>query len=91
MRNILFELYYGNIRSDDGMLLKDEAYQQAASQARIVESAFLATLDDSSLKLYYQLEIANSKQDSIESAYIYANGFRTGVNLLLACIYQKDI
>ncbi|MCL2673928.1 MAG: hypothetical protein FWE92_01200 [Defluviitaleaceae bacterium] len=49
MRNILFELYYGNIRSDDGMLLKDEAYQQAAGQARVIESAFLATLDEAVL------------------------------------------
>ena len=90
MRCILRELYYGNIQPDEGMLQEDENYQKAVSQACSIESAFLSTLDDAGRELYYQLELANARQDSIESAYIYADGFRTGAKIMLACLSQED-
>ncbi|MCL2673980.1 MAG: hypothetical protein FWE92_01460 [Defluviitaleaceae bacterium] len=86
MQNILKELYYCNLHQDEDMLLNDEEYQQAVNQSRAIETAFLSTLDDAGLELYYRLEIANAKQDSIESAYIYINGFRTGAKIMLACL-----
>jgi|GEM_PF-537587 len=90
MRNILFEFYYGNIRPVEDLFLdNNEEYQKAANQASSIEEAFLSTLDDNSRNLYCQLEIALAKQDSIEVAHIYVDGFRTGANIMLACVSRE--
>ena len=90
MRNILMELYYGNIRTDEDLLLCGQEYRKAAERACSAESALLSTLDDAGHELYMQLEIASAAQDSIEFARIYADGFRTGVNIMLACLSRCE-
>jgi len=90
MHKILKELYYGNIHPCDGILPKEEEYRKAIKQALSIEAALLSTLDATGHELYNQLEFANAACDSIESAYIYADGFRTGANIMLACVVQED-
>jgi len=90
MRNILHELYYGNLRPGEGVLQEEPEYREAANQAYSILSAFLENLDDDSRKLYNQVEIAISARDSIEYAYVYIDGFRTGARIMLACMSQKE-
>ena len=90
MRKILFELYYGNIRPSEGTFPKDEEYRTASNQVVSIEAALLSNLDEVSQELYRQLTFAQIACDSIENAYAYADGFRTGVSIMLDCVSHED-
>ena len=90
MQKILFDLYYGDINPCEGILPNEEEYRKAADQAAAIEAALLSSLDEVSQELYRQLTFAIITRDSIEDAYTYADGFRTGANIMLACIAQEN-
>ena len=90
MQSVLKELYYGNLRPGEGVCKEEAQYREAANRAYSLLSAFLENLDDDSRKLYNQVEIALAARDSIEYAYIYTDGFRTGARIMLECIARKD-
>jgi len=88
MKKILFELYHGNIRPAEGTSLKEEEYQKAINQVCLIETALMSLLDETGQELYNQLNLALIARDNIEYAYIYADGFRTGANIMLACLLE---
>ncbi len=90
MRKILFELYHGNIRPCEGTYPKEPEYRKAAEQVCSIESTLLAQLDEFGQELYRQLNFALIARDSIEYAYIYADGFRTGANIMLSCLLPSE-
>ena len=91
MRNILEELYYGNIRPGEATFSKGEEYRKAANQIVSIEAALMSSLDEVGQELYRQLTFAQIACGSIENAQIYADGFRTGAKIILACISQEDV
>ena len=90
MQNILHELYYGNVRLCEGKVPKEEEYRKAADKVVAIESALMSKFDDTEQELYRQLTFALITLGSIENAYIYADGFRTGARIMLECMSQKD-
>ena len=90
MQKILHELYYGNIPLCEGTLPNEDEYRKAANQIISIEAALLSNLDEISQELYRQLTFAKITCDSIDNAYTYADGFRTGAQIMLACISQED-
>jgi len=89
VQDILKELYCGNLRPGEDVLQKEPEYRETANRAYSILSVFLANLDDDSRRLYNQPEVALAARDSIEYAYVYTDGFRTGARIMLACLLQK--
>ena len=90
MKNILFELYYGNLDPCEDTYPKEKEYRKAAKQVTSLEADLLLKLDDTGQELYQQLTYALIARRSIEDAYTFANGFRIGANIMLACMLQND-
>jgi len=90
MQNILHELYHGNISPWEREVPKEEEYRKTADQLVAIESILISKFDDADKELYRQLTSALIALASFDYASIYADGFRTGANIMLACLSQED-
>lgn len=91
MKNIIFELYNGNIRPCEGTYPKDSRYKQAAKNACDLENELLSKLNDEEKELYNQLSLANIARNSYEDLETFAYAFHLGARIIMSCLLEgKD-
>lgn len=90
MQKILFDFYNGHIHPSEGTYPKGEEYKKAVKQVCSLENSLLSQLDEVGKELYRQLTSAIAARDNIEAAQIFADTFRLGANIILACFWENE-
>ena len=89
MKNILHELYYGNIQPIEGRFMQQHTYQELSEKAMNMEIEFLSKLNEEETKLYNELIKATYDKNTIEEAEIYSDGFILGARIMLTCLLKS--
>ena len=81
MRDILEDLYYGNITPCDKRIKPGTALQQTLDEAEQCEERLAAKLDDEGKALLHRLSDAENEAGSIIALENFILGFRLGMRL----------
>ena len=84
-KNVLDELYYGNINESErllGKLAETEEYKQY----RKITDEFVATLSKQQATLFNEFFLASSGYESVYLKRTYTNGVKLGMALVLELI-----
>ena len=83
MKNLLHELWFGNIRPFANPPLHPEITQKLASQLSQKREMLLAELTEQQVKLLAEYECASEEITSLAEANAFSEGFCLGVELMI--------
>ena len=83
MKNLLHELWFGNIRPFANPPLHPEITQKLALQLSQKRELLLAELTEQQTKLLAEYECASEEITSLAEANAFSEGFRLGVELMI--------
>lgn len=83
MKNLLHELWFGNVRPFANPPANTKTTQKLASQLSQKRETLLAELTEQQVKLLAEYECANEEITSLSEANAFSEGFRLGVGLMI--------
>lgn len=83
MKNLLHELWFGNVRPFANPPLHPEITQKLALQLSQKRENLLAELTEQQTKLLAEYECASEEVTSLAEANAFSEGFRLGVGLMI--------
>lgn len=90
MRNMLEELYFGNINPNDQTFIRDSAYGKAVQTMSENEDKLIELLDGKQKKLFLDLVNAQGTVNGTTAVENYINGFRLGAKIALEIMSDED-
>ena len=90
MRDILEDLYYGNITPCDKRIKPGTALQQVLDEAEQCEERLAAQLDDEGKALLHRLSDAENEASSTIALENFILGFRLGMRLTVEGLLDSD-
>ena len=89
MKNLLHELWFGNVRPFANPPLHPEITQNLASQLTQKREKLLSELTEQQVKLLAEYECANEEITSLAEANAFSEGFRLGVELMIEAMINN--
>ena len=83
MKNIIDDLYLGNINPNELTQIVNGEYKQLAEEALMSQNWLLKTLDDDSKSEFDLFVDKNGNMNAIEVRLRFIEGFRLGAKILL--------
>ena len=90
MKNLLHELWFGNIRPFANPPLHPEITQKLASQLTQKREKLLSELTEQQVKLLAEYECASEEITSLAEANAFEEGFRLGAKLMIEVFRLKN-
>ena len=90
MRNILEDLYYGNITPGEQQMVHGSELQKAVDRVAHYESQLTERLDEDGQILLTKLIRSQHEIDSITALENFILGFRLGARLMAECMDDND-
>ncbi len=92
MRNIIEEIYYGNITPSDRDIVKDGAYSHLLHLLTRNEDALMQTLTKAQQEIFEKFKDCASELSDVNEVASFTIGFKLGMRLALeAMINTSDI
>ena len=90
MRNMLEDLYYGNITPGEQQMVHGSELQKAVDRVAHYESQLTERLDEDGQILLTKLIRSQHEIDSITALENFILGFRLGARLMAECMDDND-
>ena len=90
MRNMLEELYFGNINPNDQSFIRDSSYGKAVQTMSENEDKLTELLDGKEKKLFLDLVNAQGIVNGTTAVENFINGFRLGAKIALEIMSDED-
>ena len=90
MRNMLEDLYYGNITPGEQQMVHGSELQKAVNRVAHYESQLTERLDEDGQILLTKLIRSQHEIDSITALENFILGFRLGARLMAECMDDND-
>ena len=89
MRNVLHELFNGELSREQIEFEKDKAYARAINSAVIAEEELLETLTEKQKMLFRVFESSMDEANAVLRREDYAAGFQTGARIMMVVLEDK--
>ena len=90
MRNILEDLYYGNITPGAQQIVPNSELKRAVDRVTRFESQLTERLDDDGQKILAKLMESKDEVESITALENFILGFRLGAKITMECMDEND-
>ncbi len=90
MRQILEDLYYGNIQPNEKGFSKDPEFAKATKALEKSEAFLRGVLNEEGKAALEEYEAANAKISKITFLECFIDGYRLGTRLTLAALSEDD-
>ena len=90
MRNILEDLYFGNITPNEQQMISGSELKKAADRVARFESQLTERLDDDGQTILAKLTESRDEIESITALENFIWGFRLGIRIMAECIDEND-
>ena len=90
MRNILEDLYFGNINPNEQQMVSGSELKKAVDRVAHYESQFMEQLDENGQTILTKLIRSQHEIESITALENFILGFRLGVRIMAECMDEND-
>ena len=90
MRNVLEDLYYGNITPGVQQIMPDSELKRATDRVARFESQLTERLDEDGQTILAKLIESRDEVESITARENFILGFRLGARLTMECMDEND-
>lgn len=89
MKNILIDLYYGQISPWESTAPRAPGYRRAWDRVTKLEQSLLSRLDPEEQKLYEKIERERATPVEMEREETFVEGFRLGVSIMAEAFIKE--
>ena len=90
MRNILEDLYFGNINPNEQQMVSGSELKKAVDRVAHCESQLMEQLDENRQTILTKLIRSQHEIESITALENFILGFRLGVKIMAECMDEND-